>query len=595
MESKESKCDPVDISLKSLFLGPQSENADWFSDRVTQLLQHYFQWRKKLFPNDGNAISSGDMQEPEYIALRQRMTDALDELMRNTECETPKFTPRYIGHMVSEVTLPALLGEFALLLHNPNNCSPEVAKYGRILELEGIEALARMIGFDPMTARGHFTSGGTLANFEALWRARHRLDQQMAFALSQIKNGLRDRSNFFEICHQPPTASDTSSGPNASDENSWKNYSLLSQGPWGIDVAAILGREFLGPIVLVPGNKHYSWPKACALMGLGEKSLWPIALDNEGRLDITDLEEKIQLARQQFRPIVAIVSVAGTTELGEFDPVDAVQDRMDRYLHENGLLFWHHVDAAYGGYLACLKDPADARQAKMLSTNVVRALNALKRVDSITIDPHKLGYVPYACGAVLTRTEHHYKTFRVSAPYLTDRGESINWATTLEGSRSAAGAAAVWLTSKTLPFDANGFGHILEKSLAAQKKFAEVISKRVPLAKIVTPVDSNVLCFAVAKAGESIDSANDRIGWLFDQIEAGPDFSVSRTSLSRSSYKKMIARLADQWGMVDDGASDLKVLRLVLMNPFIVAKEMKIDFAERFADVLNRLIDQHQE
>lgn len=40
----------------------------------------------------------------------------------------------------------------------------------------------------------------------------------------------------------------------------------------------------------------------------------------------------------------------------------------------------------------------------------------------MTIDPHKLGYVPYACGAFLTRDAAAYAVSAFDAPYL-DRPE----------------------------------------------------------------------------------------------------------------------------------------------------------------------------
>ena len=90
------------------------------------------------------------------------------------EAETPKYTPRYMGHMVSELSLPAIFGHFATLLHNPNITSREAAKVGSVLEAEAVAMLATMVGYGK-SARGHFTCGGTIANFEAIWRARFRL------------------------------------------------------------------------------------------------------------------------------------------------------------------------------------------------------------------------------------------------------------------------------------------------------------------------------------------------------------------------------------------------------------------------------------
>src|SRR5690606_37931482 len=81
-------------------------------------------------------------------------------------------------------------------------------------------------------------------------------------------------------------------------------------------------RPWLGPVMLVPGNKHYSWRKAANLFGLGEESLWSIRLDAEGHLDLVDLDRLLLKAEDEGRPVLMTVSVAGATETGGIDPVD---------------------------------------------------------------------------------------------------------------------------------------------------------------------------------------------------------------------------------------------------------------------------------
>lgn len=565
-----SGCSPDDIAIKSLFLGPQSENADWFLDKISAVLHHTFAWRKSRFPQDGRAISPDDMTDVEFQRMRQRMEKALQNLLVSLERETPKFTPRYIGHMVSEISLPALLAEFALLLHNPNNASREASRVGLEIEKSAIRDLAAMIGFDPTKAVGHFTSGGTLANFEGVWRALHRFDRRAARALARISRGEARPENFFNLCH----STDLSEEPGA------VSFSVLEQGAWNVDFAGILGRPFQGPLLLVPGNKHYSWPKAAAVFGLGAKNVWSIALDSEGRLDVADLRRQIELARRQGRPIVAVISVAGTTELGEVDPIHDVQDVLDAYAGE-GCDIWHHVDAAYGGFLTSIQ-----KSETRLSSRTLQALSAIRRADSVTLDPHKLGYIPYACGAFISRDPEHYLTPKIDAPYL-QQAEPLapGWATTLEGSRSAAGAAAVWLTSQTIPFNGEGFGKVLSKTLEAKDIFSRALGD-LRMIKQVQPSDTNVLCLAAAASGESLVEANHRTRALYHRIEEGPEFSVSRTELNRTSYHRMIRRLCDEWGVIDDGVSDLFIIRLVLMNPFIVSKETATDFSAEFKTVL---------
>ena len=111
--------------------------------------------------------------------LGQRLLTLCDALT----AETPTFSPRYIAHMKADLSLPGLLGWFAAMLHNPNNSSRDASQVGSVIETEAIAALAGMLGYDPAQAQGHFTSGGTVANFEAVWRARYRLDHWLSLGL----------------------------------------------------------------------------------------------------------------------------------------------------------------------------------------------------------------------------------------------------------------------------------------------------------------------------------------------------------------------------------------------------------------------------
>jgi len=171
------------IAAKACFLGPKSENESWVRAELQGVLDHWFDWRKALFTQDPPAISVEDELSTPFLRQRAKVSRAVRELSSLLTAESPTYSPRYIGHMVSETALPALLGHFAALLHNPNNTSREVSRVGTVLETEAIAMLAGMIGYDPKLACGHFTSGGTVANIEATWRARFRMDTWLALAL----------------------------------------------------------------------------------------------------------------------------------------------------------------------------------------------------------------------------------------------------------------------------------------------------------------------------------------------------------------------------------------------------------------------------
>ena len=223
-------------------------------------------------------------------------------------------------------------------------------------------------------------------------------------------------------------------------EDDHREYSFVANSPWAVAhyYKQAFGKEFLGPVVIVPGNKHYSWQKGVSLLGFGDSSFWTIELDEKGNLCVADLKRKIELAKKQNRPILMVVSVAGTTELGEIDPVDKVQDLLDEYERKEKIHIWHHVDAAYGGFYCSLL--GEKKTEELLSPKCISALKSIRRANSLTIDPHKLGYIPYACGAVLLKNKTCNRVSSFSAPYLSKLPSEDAWSSTLEGSRSASGA-----------------------------------------------------------------------------------------------------------------------------------------------------------
>jgi glutamate/tyrosine decarboxylase-like PLP-dependent enzyme len=597
-------CAAEEVALKSLFLGPQSENGPWLRAEVDRIFEHWFGWRTALHPEDGRAISAADQTSAEFLARRELFARNLGELVRRLEREVPTFSPRYVGHMVSEISLPGLTAHLATLLHNPNLISAEIAPVGEALEREAIGFLLAMVGLDPQQGRGHFTSGGTVANIEALWRARYRMDHWLALGAWLRRARVAEPTivapaSFFEAAHQGWELFYRRCAEQGIGEPALRELSLVLNNPWriGRQLEQLFGHSYLGPVVLVPRNKHYSWSKAVSLLGLGQEAFWEIDLDARGKLDVEDLERQIRRAQKEDRPVLMVVSVTGTTEMGEIDPVDAVQDLLDRLRDTEGLHLWHHVDAAYGGFFCTLL--GDRRERSVLAPETASALEAIRRVDSLTIDPHKLGYVPYSCGAFLARDALHYQVSSFSAPYLatdlaTDEQTKEGWQPkdiwnrTLEGSRPASGAAATWLTAKTIGLGPEGYGRILERSILARQRLEQLLAERVAGCVVVPGCDTNILCFCVARAGEKLSVTNARSQRLRHQLEAAGEFFLSKTDLSLETYRRLVEQVLARWDAQVDAPS-LRLLRVVLMNPFVLSREPEVDYLAALADRIAEL------
>lgn len=576
------KCSTAEAALKGLFLGPQAENREWVAEQISQLLKSWFEWRQGTFPQDGWAISRDDMQSSEYLNRRKNTEEILKNLTNRFEAEIPKFSPRYIGHMFSEMSLPALFGHILTLLHNPNNISGESSKVGVFLEDEAIEALSKMIGYPE--GSGHFTSGGTIANFEAVYRARSR-------CYSWLSVGLAGGSkSAFKSAVMGWHGYDNSQ---ANREEALK-FNPLEGNPFEVAhrIFKHTHNSFLGPVLLVPEHKHYSWVKAANVFGLGAESFWSVRLDQEGRMDVQDLAKNIQRAEQEDRPILMVVSVLGTTELGMIDPIDKVQGLLDSYREANGWHIWHHIDAAYGGFFCSLLGK-DQTVSNALSKNSLKALSAVAKTTSLTIDPHKLGYVPYSSGAFLTSSPRDYFQNPFGAPYVdfkTQQGHPDKGPFTLEGSRSATGAVATWMTANCIGLTQEGYGKIIARTIQLKSEFEKNLKSEVRHLRVAPSTDTNLIGFCIAASGEPLSKTNARTLEIFNSFHQDQDqvFFVSKTKIHRRSYELYINDFVGSWeGQVD--SEELVLIRLCIMNPFFKSKEMKVDYQKLFIESLKKM------
>ena len=98
-------------------------------------------------------------------AVARVLNDVADRLKDNY----PYFHPLYAGQMLKPPHPVARLAYALALWLNPNNHALDGGRASSAMEKECVADLARMIGWREHL--GHLTSGGTMANLEALWVA----------------------------------------------------------------------------------------------------------------------------------------------------------------------------------------------------------------------------------------------------------------------------------------------------------------------------------------------------------------------------------------------------------------------------------------
>lgn len=791
------------------FLGPKGENSDFFIESVTKILQDYVHWRRNYYPDDSILIDKKiqrDNQE-EYDKIHLGLMKMIAKLRRNF----PFYSPRYIGHMLSDVSIPAMLGYFAGMLHNSNNCTTEAAPVTVEWEIEACNRILEMLGFTPPPAPplkdattaewkeyernlkrefgwAHITSGGTIANIEALWVARIIKYYPLAIQDVAIKENLDIEIKLPKHTEKEPAIVDIKTidkksllfiKPNESiyllskfidalrrkrdisisDANKLSSE-LLKKSEYSL--TNNLGKIFteFPPVIFSSGTAHYSVKKAADLLGIGSNNAILVNMDTNFRLDVADLQKKINIAISENKIPLAVIAIAGTTEEGAVDPIDKVHDLRLEY-EKNNMSFWLHIDSAWGGYISSLfhfdeeerinmkmnkiyqklsgielpesirvkekmnliiaelrkkistleekerdknidsferklrdieiridNNNIDATQfianIKRISlkpevnvylslenkdfkfniedrgdfvsdyvkdkinfslTETIRekeiswggkplvgAFLAFKYADSITIDPHKLGYVPYPCGVIAFRNDRVRHFIMQRAPYITSAENSIllhnppqhideidfsnieqpykEYNTPidafapfiLEGSKPGASAAALWFASSMIPLNRKNHGLIIKESIIAARELYEWIftwkkiykdsgiqdDLRYEFKTFSSIPDTNVFVFVLKEVSNTtLKGMNELTTKVYEnfsiQAEQGSkkhsysqSFFLSKTRMDCEHYNYEVFKdMFKKWGInmrtakKEYETNGLVVLRATIMNPYI--------------------------
>ena len=623
-------------ALYPCFLGPYGENDQLLESLVVEFLRDHVYWRRNLHPEDLPAIPTGASRRPDFVDFESRLRRELHLLSAALKRSVPFHSPRYLGHMVSDLLIPGLAAQILALPYNPNNVSADAAPITIDLELKAGLQLAAMLGWPADPARadcafGHLTSGGTLANLQGL---------RLAVALKAFPVALRAAAvPDIALPEDDWQAFNLSPEAGIALFSQWRRW-LAAQAPverarWSERVQAQrieqLGlvdffarhRALCVPLVLAPITAHYSWSKGLKMLGLGRDQLR--LLPTRGmRLDADALEETLQQCARERQPVLIAVAVLGTTEYGTIDPVDAVVAARQRAAAQ-GLGFSVHVDAAWGGYLTTLFRNADGslralhdvRQgfSEFPQPAVHAAFAALAEVDSVTVDPHKLGYLPYGAGAFACRDQRAMPLLAEAADYVFHGGGADDYATRYrqlgqlipEGSKSGAMAAAVYVSHRVLPLDHANFGLLPRQTVLAAEAFqaraqrfagemADTVAAVVPF-----PPDSNLVCLALNPRGNhELARANVFVRQLHDELRCDPgqplqlkQFFASITTLRRDVVGEQDMRhILGALGIdphsddAGDDAGRLVILRHTLMNPYLIDRENGISYIDRYFEHL---------
>ena len=497
------------------FLGPRAENVALLHDLVAAAIDSHAAFRQSFHPEDPTHLSDAVRRSPEFQAGVERLRHETHALLDKLRMSAPFSSMRYQGHMLWDQALPGTVGLIAALLYNQNNVAAEASPVTTRLEIEAGLDLCRMLGYPTpgpgeaatpgaVTPWGHITSGGTVANIEALWAARN-----LKFAAVSLRAALREVPALAPALRLevPMWAGGTA---RLRDLDTWTLLNLdldvVARLPHAVAELGVAPEElsralaayavqnvglvafyraFMAdvpepPVLTAPATGHYSWPKAATILGLGQNAVVVQRVDGDARLDLTSLAEGLERAVRRRVPVLMAVAVIGSTEESAVDPLAGLLE-LRREFQGRGLNFMVHADAAWGGYFRSMLTGDDAPNAAPANVPCVPVLamsgyvqaqyEALAHADSITVDPHKGGYIPYPAGALCYRNAALRDSISLRAPVVFhSQTEPTVGVYGVEGSKPGSAAAAVWLAHRVIRPDRSGYGRILGQCMWTAKR-----------------------------------------------------------------------------------------------------------------------------
>jgi len=255
-----------------------------------------------------------------------------------------------------------------------------------------------------------------------------------------------------------------------------------------------------GDLVIYASEQcHYSIDKSADILGLGREGVRKIPTDDRFHIIPDALREAIAKDRDAGLIPCCIVGVAGTTSTGVIDPLEELAE----IARENRC--WYHIDAAYGGPLAFSPKHKD----------MLRGINL---ADSITFDPHKWMFVPFACGATLVRDGGRVlrDAFDMTPEYLSeDRGgDDVEFDFFRYGQMGTRrfNSLKLWMAMKFMGRE--GYAKTVEHQIGLTKYLAQRIDALENFTR-VGEVETAVCCFRLN--GADADRLQQRLQQIIER------------------------------------------------------------------------------
>jgi glutamate/tyrosine decarboxylase-like PLP-dependent enzyme len=268
----------------------------------------------------------------------------------------------------------------------------------------------------------------------------------------------------------------------------------------GFDVREVGLQEPGVPRLVFYGSREtHSWArKSAELLGLGNSAFRRVPVTADYQIDLAALGAAIVADRKAGLRPFCLIGNAGTVNTGATDDLRALAG----IARAEGL--WFHVDGAFGAFAA-------------LAPSLQGIVAGMEQADSLAVDLHKWGYLPFEVGLALVRDEAaHRAAFATRSSYLdaTPRGIVAGGLPYAElGVQLSRGfrALKVWMSFKT--HGTRAIGRLVEQNVRQARHLRDLVVAH-PRLELLAPVPLNVVCFRFTSPGTddvALDKVNEEI------------------------------------------------------------------------------------
>jgi L-2,4-diaminobutyrate decarboxylase len=343
----------------------------------------------------------------------------------------------------------------------------QVSPGGAILEELCARALCRLFGLGP-DADATFMYSGTYANQQALYLGLHRFAER-------------------------------------------RGHDLARDGLAGLAQVRRLR-------VFASREAHFSLRHAVRMLGLGEQSITPLALDGHRRIDLSAARVAVGEAAR-VDEVVCVVATAGTTPTGAVDSIAGLADICAEYDA------WLHVDGAYGFAYKLVPEWAPLFEGDRLA-------------DSITWDPHKQMGLPIPNSVLFVRTRQDFARMALTSSYFNRSADTMP----NPGLKSPPSTRPLAALPLVVALRAQGLDTVVNRlraPLVVMRDLAQMLTTR-PGIELRNWPDTGVVCFRVTPPGvfaEDLDALQRR---LFDSVMASGTRTISTTVLDGEAVLRLV-------------------------------------------------------